>query len=466
MALKKGQIWETRPLEYYAKAKELRAKWERSVESTERVVGQGNTSFTLDWQQGFPAITVIEDNPRGSTISAKNIPESRWYRLASESRGWGREICGYHGVIWGSMFQGSQPDGSPFPLRQFCVPIPSNCESHTKRGQQCMDFSPIPRWSGDAPQYLGLRDEEREKAMIEHKAYCNLKTMKDLERIFGQEYNVEKAQELVKLSRDVKPIREEIFKLMAHVPAPLSVKELYSTYVLGGLVKLPYEEMLDFWRAVRDEVKWRTENNIAAVGTERYRWMEAHPPPYYFLKYYRYMEKYGAVCIGSQYTNYTYAQLEMKQDGTVADRNYTHVDESGRPIMQPDGTIHDKVHYHSTYNSAMRVDTIEDVVRYTAGPDARGSMQHFKADEVYRPYALNEFAEIFKVNGAVMPLWRSGINCTLTRKEQAMRLREIGVSVMHYEGNQGGDCTDLDEKRMLEQLDQWMESQGLRKLED
>jgi hypothetical protein len=61
---------------------------------------------------------------------------------------------------------------------------------------------------------------------------------------------------------------------------------------------------------VRDEVKFRCDNNIAAVGTERYRWMEAHPPGYYFLKYYRYMEKYGAVCIGSQYTSNNHAQLE------------------------------------------------------------------------------------------------------------------------------------------------------------
>jgi hypothetical protein len=70
------------------------------------------------------------------------------------------------------------------------------------------------------------------------------------------------------------------------------------------------------------------------------------------------------------------------------------------------------------------------------------------------------------VDGALLPLWRSGVGCTLTRKEQAMRLRKDGVNVYHYEGNQGGDNTDLDEKRMLEQMDQWMESQGLRRLED
>ena len=47
-----------------------------------------------------------------------------------------------------------------------------------------------------------------------------------------------------------------------------------------------------------------------------------------------------------------------------------------------------------------------------------------------------------------------------------MRLSEMGVRVLHYEGSQPGDRTDLDENRFMDQLDIWMESQGLRKLED
>ncbi|MDR0468985.1 MAG: hypothetical protein LBH09_03320, partial [Peptococcaceae bacterium] len=60
----KGQLWETRPLEFWDKAKELRAGWQKSIESKEKVVGQGNTGELLfDWTSGFPALTIIEDNP-------------------------------------------------------------------------------------------------------------------------------------------------------------------------------------------------------------------------------------------------------------------------------------------------------------------------------------------------------------------------------------------------------------------
>lgn len=437
----KGQIWETRPLEFWAKAKELRAKWEKAVGDDDKVVGQGNTSFVADWQLAFPAVRVIEDNPVGSMIAAKHLPEARKYRLASESRGWGREICGYHGVLWGSQFLGRQVDGTPFPKRHFVVPIPCMCDQHTKRGQQCRDLEPVPQWSGDYTCYLGEYDPKREEPMLDHRTYCLLRVICDMERLLGQKFDDEKMIQLIRAVDETAQYQEEVFTLMTNIPAPLSVKDIYSIFQLGALVKFDPKDTAAFWKMVRDEVQWRVDNKIAAVGTERYRWMEAHPPTWSFLKYYRYMEKYGAVCVGSQYTNACFAQLEIKPDGSIGNREY--------PAFSRD----------------MPIKTREDEVRFIVGADARAP-HHFKQDEYLRPYALNEFAQIYKVNGAVFGLWRSGVGCVMTRKEQAMRLRKMGINVLHYEGNQGGDNTDLDEKRFLEQLDQWMESQGFRKLED
>ena len=51
-------------------------------------------------------------------------------------------------------------------------------------------------------------------------------------------------------------------------------------------------------------------------------------------------------------------------------------------------------------------------------------------------------------------------------KAAAMKLMEQGIPVMHYETSHPGDRTDFDETRMLDQLDTFMEMQGLRKLED
>jgi benzoyl-CoA reductase subunit B len=440
--MKNGQIWETKPLDCWAKAKELRAKWQQSAESKEFVVGQGNT-YMADYAACFPAIKVIEDNPLGSMIQAKNSLFARKCRLASEIRGWGREICGYQNNLWGSQFLGCQEDGTPFPLRQFVVPMPCNCDQHGKRGQQCRDFSPVPQWMSDQCIYFGERDETREAAMNEHKVYTYFKIINDLERVFGQKFDEGKLVEIMKGSLMIRDYARDISVLMAtNIPAPLSVKDLYSIYTIGGLTKVDPQETVNFWKMVRDEVRWRADNHIAAVGNERYRWIEAHPPAWHYLKYYRYMEKYGAVCLGSQYSHvmgeYT---LERKPDGRI-DR---------KEVMR--------------YPEDTPIETREDAVRVMMGPDAREIMG-FKQDEYIRREAIEEFAQIFQADGALFGLWRSGVGCTLTRKEQGMRLERLGINVMYYEGSQPGDRTDMDEKRFLDQLDTWMECQGLRKFED
>ena len=441
--MSKGQIWETRPLEFWDKAKELRAGWQKSIESKENVVGQGNTfDMNCDWTPAFPALTVIEDNPVGAMMQNKNEPFARKARLASEVRGWGREICGYQGNCWGGQFLGYIEDGTPWPDRKLVVPMPCVCDQHAKRGQQARDFENMPQWMGDHAAYFGPFDEERNKALLEHRIYFNLRILNDIERIFGQQCDDEKLRVLIDGEKQIKEYGKEISMLMATtIPAPLSVKDLYSVYTIGGLTKVDPQATIDFWKAVRDEVKWRAENKIAAVGGERFRFIEAHPPSWHYMKYYRYLEGYGAVCLGSQYSHMTSGCLEYK----------------------PDGSIDIREQYR--YPADTPVNTREDAVRFGVGWEAR-PMNSFKMDEYIRRDAIVEFAKIMQANGALLAIWRHGVGCTLTRKEQAMYLKEAGLSVMHYEGSQPGDRTDLDEKRFLDQLDTWMQSQGLRRFED
>jgi benzoyl-CoA reductase subunit B len=439
----KGQLWETRPLEFWAKAKELRAKWEMSSRDENTLVGQGST-YDVDWSECFPALTIIEDNPAGSTIQAKDSPFARKCRLASEIRGWGREICGYTNNLWGSMYLGHERDGYPFPLRKFVIAVPAECDQHTKRGQQCRDFTPVPGWMADHCVYFGDDDPVRDKSILEHNTWCQYKEINDIERIFGQRFDDEKLNEMIKISRDISDFGRDIQILMGQtIPAPLGAKDLYSVYTIGYLAKVDPQETVNFWRMVRDEVKWRAENQIAAVGNERFRWIEAHPPSWHFLKYYRYMEQYGAVCLGTQYTQQNCGGLlEYKPDGSIDHRV---------PAAYPTDTP---------------IETREDAIRMLVGPDAR-QPRAWKMDEYIRKDSIVEFAKIMQADGALLPLWRGGVGCTLTRKEQGARLRdELGLNVIYYEGSQPGDRTDLDEKRLLDQLDAWMDSLGLQKLED
>ena len=432
------QKWETRPLDCWNKAKELRAGWQASIESKEKVVGQGAGGFAF----AFPAQTIIEDNPAGSMIANKSDSFARECRLACEVRGWGREICGYHGNCWGSQFLGYQVDGSPFPRRQFVAFIPDVCDGHTKRGEQLRDYEPVPRWQSDSTMYLGEHDPAREVAMINHKVYCTLKEVNDLERIFDQQMNDDELKRQSDGRDDFLQYQVDVSYYMTFKPSPLSVKDLYSFYTLGNLTPLPPDERNAFWKMFRDEVQWRAENQIAAVGNEQFRFMEAHPPPWHYLKYYRYMEqKYGAICIGSQYSNGLFHAMEKTPDGTIRRREYAALPED-IPMV-----------------------TREDIFRRQSGYDTR-SPHHYKVDEYLQQSAILEFAEVYQADGALFALWRSGVGCNVTRKEQAKRLREAGYSVMLYEGSQPGDRNDMDEMRFMDQLDNWMDSLGIRPIEE
>jgi len=429
------QLWETRPLEFWAKAKELRAGWQKSIESTEKVVGQGN----CNWADAFPALTIIEDNPVGAMMQNKNEPYARKARLASEIRGWGREICGYQGNCWGGQFLGYIDDGTPWPRRKLVVPMPCVCDQHAKRGQQARDFENMPQWMADQCTYFGPLDPARNDPMLEHKVYCNLRMVNDIERIFGQPFSDERMIELISSNTAVREYGKELSYIMATtIPSPLSVKDLYSVYTIGGLTKVNPEETVNFWKMVRDEVKWRADNQIAAVGNEQFRFIEAHPPSWHYMKYYRYLEEYGAICMGSQYSHMMGGVFEYKPDGSIGERDTYRL-----PADTP-------------------METREDIFRVFQGYEAR-ALNAFKTDEYLRRDAIVEFAKIFQSDGALLAIWRHGVGCTLTRKEQAMYLRDAGISVMHYEGSQPGDRIDLDEKRFLDQLDTWMQSHGLRR---
>jgi benzoyl-CoA reductase subunit B len=299
----------------------------------------------------------------------------------------------------------------------------------------------MPQWMADMLIYFGPFDEVRNDPMLEHKVYCTLRQVNDIERVFGQKFDDELMKEILEGNKQVREYGREITYLMAQtIPAPLSVKDLYSVYTIGGLTRIDPQATIDFWKMVRDEVKWRADNHIAAVGNEQFRFIEAHPPSWHYMKYYRYLEQYGAICLGSQYSHMMSGAPEIKPDGSIGVRD---------SYQYPEGT---------------EMSTREDIFRVSATKEAR-SLGAFKIDEYIRRDAIVEFAKIMKADGALLAIWRHGVGCTLTRKEQAMYLREAGMSVMHYEGSQPGDRTDLDEKRFLDQLDTWMQSLGLEKRE-
>ncbi|MFC2010017.1 2-hydroxyacyl-CoA dehydratase [Chloroflexota bacterium] len=438
MLMQKGKrLWETRPLDSWQKAKELRQQFYQSEATAKEekvwLVDGANATTTA----GIGNCHVVFCQPLGASIAAENNEFARHCRAATEYSGYGRDMCAYMLNALGAMFLNRGLMGREFHKRDFVMAGGNGCDMHLKHSQIVAEFLDVPHHFTDWVAYYGEEDAERDEARNEYIVTQALELIEWLEKTTGTKFDDENFIETAKSGMRLQALRGDTIAYMQNIPTPLDQKSFYSIFILGGLVRTQQEETEKFWEMLRDEMKWRAENKIAALATERFRWVEEEPPPWFYLKYYRYMEEYGAVCIGSPYTHQV--RWELQSDGTVT-RPKTPI-ERGVPL-----------------------DTREDIIR----AQLRGSgSQPAGHGPVHNQYlqTLMTMIKGFHADGAILPLHRSGVGCVYGERENAVKLEEMGIPFMHYETSHPGNREDFSEARLLDHLDVFMESQGLRKLE-
>jgi benzoyl-CoA reductase subunit B len=220
-------------------------------------------------------------------------------------------------------------------------------------------------------------------------------------------------------------------------PAPLDEKTMYSLYVHGTLSKHS-AEVADFYEELRDEVRYRVDNNIAALPDERCRLMSDTQPPWSFLKVFRYLEKYGAISIGSLYTFGLIGIWETRPDGTWGPRT--------TPMQKGDSI--------TTRDQALRVLADWNL--------SKPEWQHFY-DPNLKTDMMLKIVEQWSLDGVMLHLNRGceGLSCGIM--ENRLGIAKTGVPLMTFEGNMG-DEREFDEKRVISRIDSFMETLGLKML--
>ena len=167
------------------------------------------------------------------------------------------------------------------------------------------------------------------------------------------------------------------------------------------------------------------------------------------MKYLRYLETYGAVGLGSLYTILVGGPYEVRTDGSWAPKKNPL--DMGMPLNTREDVIRARVSFSQNPGpiNPVNVDSL---------PGRNG-------DTRTAAWEVTSLAKAFKANGAILPLHLTGVGCVWAMKEIALSLEEEGVSVLHYECSQPGDANNLDENGMLNQIDTWMQSQELERLE-
>jgi benzoyl-CoA reductase subunit B len=426
--------YRTEPLKCWTKAKELRLKYYKDYQEAHSKKG-------IRWTGGawsFDAIPAglgrdvynITGEPYGASI-AFDRKLSLECLEAAEARGWARDLCSYMRNYWGSMYLGKYAFGGEYPEPDFCFQDHICC-SHGKWYQHVAEYKKVPYFCIDVSVGPYKDIDENRLMFIVNQMHESIEW---LEKVTGRKYQDELLIEAVENETRSTSTWAEICCLNMNRPAPLDEKTMYSLYVHGTLAKHS-KEIADFYEELRDEVQYRVDNHIAALPKERCRLMSDTQPPWGFLKVFRYLERFGAISIGSLYTFGLIGIWETKSDG------------SWGPRMTPK----QKGESISTRDQALRVLADWNL--------SKPEWQHFY-DPNLKTEMMLQIVRQWRLDGVMLHLNRGceGLSCGIM--ENKLGISKAGIPVMTFEGNMG-DEREFDEKRVVTRIDSFMETLGMK----
>ncbi len=430
------QLYETRQLECWGKAKEIRENYYRDYATAHdrgalRWAGGAWTFGAIPCGLGEDVYSITSE-PYAASIAANREFSNRCLE-ATERAGYARDLCSYMRNYWGSLLLDEFLWGGPFPKPDF-IWQDHICCSHAKWYQVVTDMEPeIPHFSIDVA--VGPEQE-----INDNKVNYLVGQMHDgiewLEKVTGREYNDDLLIEAVHNECRATSVWAEICNLNKAIPAPLEEKTMYSLYVLGTLMKHS-KVVADFYEELRDEVQDRVNDGIAAVANERCRLMSDTQPPWGFLSLFRYLEEFGAISVGSLYTFGLIGLWEVKPDGTWGPRTTP---------QQLGVEIKDRDH-------ALRVLTEWNL--------HKPEWQHFYSPHV-KTDMMVRIAKEWSLDGVMLHYNRGCEGLTVGIAENRLGLIEAGYPVMTFEGNMG-DEREFDLARTMTRVDTFMETLGLKK---
>lgn len=431
--------YKTEQLKCWNKAKEIRNNFYKNYANAHENGG-------LRWAGGawsFGAIPAglgsdifpITGEPYAASISFDKEFSLRCLE-AVEKKGYARDLCSYMRNYWGSVILDEYAFGGKFPKPDFMWQDHICC-SHAKWYQVASELEGgIPTFCIDVAvgPYMDVTDNRLE--YVVNQMHDGIEW---LEKTTGRKYDDEKLIEAVYNECRSTSLWAEICDLNKAVPAPLDEKSMYSLYVLGTLEKHS-KEVADFYQELLDEVKYRVENQIAAVKHERCRLMSDTQPPWGFLKIFRYLEKFGAVSVGSLYTFGLIGVWEDKDDGTWGPRT-------------------------TPQQKGIKIENRDQALKILADWNlSKPEWQHF-----YSPHLKSDMmariAKEWKLDGIMLHYNRGCEGLSVGIAENRLALIEQGFPVMTFEGNMG-DEREFDEAQTTSRIDSFMETLGFDIIEE
>lgn len=430
--------YKTEPLRCWPLAKELRANYYKEIAEAKekgRILTTGSVHSFRTVLAGLGDFVHLGGEPYGAS-AAVDPNFAVECAEAVESRGYARDLCSYMRNYWGSMFINKYAFGGKFPKADFIFQS-QICESQGKWYQVVKEFEGIPFYCVDFPMTPTGGGEQAKEDYVVGQLHEGIKWM---EKVTGRTYDDEKLIEGVNNECRTTSLWGEICLLNQAIPAPLDQKTMISLHVNSILMRHK-PEVVKFYEILKAEVEERVKKGIAALPTERLRLSFEGMPVWFFLDFFRHLEKYGAVCVMSNYIIYLAGTLAETEDGTFVRRQTPW--EKGKAPRN-------------------REEALRTLTRWVRDPLTWFPMI-FSMPQDKRSDAGVRLVKQWHIKGVVMHLNRGCEGVAIGMKENRLALINAGIPITVFEGN-AGDRREFDEGQTVKRLETFMESMGLKKL--
>jgi bcr-type benzoyl-CoA reductase subunit B len=193
----------------------------------------------------------------------------------AEEMGYSREICSYaRADIAASTVDGGPIGGLPKP--DFLVCSNNICGTVMKWYEvQARHFN-IPLFIFDTPFiHTEFSEEAKEYVKSQINEYILF-----LEKVCGKKMDMDKMEETGRLSIEGQKLWQEVLETTMHSPAPMSAFDAF--FHLALIVTLRgQEQVIDYYKGLKDEMNQRIREGIGAVPKEEYRLLWDNLPLWY-----------------------------------------------------------------------------------------------------------------------------------------------------------------------------------------
>jgi len=432
-----------RPLECWPKLKEMRKNfflntWRAKERGHLLFIGAGALNMHTSLPQGLGETYSLAHGIYFARLM-RDTQEAVKTHEAADAHGYSRDLCSTLRMSMGQVFRDmfTRPPWGGEVKPDFVLE-PVVCIAQSKCSQVHSEEFQIPFISYEIPFIVDPGDQEEVARTTTYLVNQMEEAIEKMAKATGRRYDDGRLIEGVYNEWQASVIWAKLCDLQKTVPAPLDDRALQS--ICSGLYIAGKHrpETVEFMKMLYQETLERVKDGISAVGMERCRLLHEGQPMWYFIRFLRYPNRYGAVFLGGRFT--------------FANHGAYDVDEGGS--WRPSRDLKERGVVLRTRRDALKA--LAELSLLHAPMTWMPNITR-KVDEHIR------LAQDWKANGVVFHL---DLGCKMVaggHMEARTALQQMGIPTLTYESS-SSDPRDLSRAQVLDRLDAFLEQLGLTKL--